>query len=161
MVAYENDAYSLLTLWHSQANVQAITHYTALVPTIQSETVQWSGGVPTGPNFTLVAGDALWITFPNLNVLDLGVANVAPLNLAAGVSVFSYTRFPSEYTAFRLLDQLGLANVNAVRMLDAETGQWVAAQVMSGSKAGTDFGIPKVAVLMLDLAHAVNNFTPQ
>ena len=86
--------------------------------------------------------------------------NSGPINLPAGASVLSYTRFPGGYTAYRLLNQLGLGTVRSVRMLDSESGRWVTAQVLNGRPVGTDFTIPSVAVLMLDLNGPVNNFTP-
>jgi len=89
------------------------------------------------------------------------VNNVGPINLPSGVSALSYTRFPGGYTAYRLLSQLGLGAARSVRMLDAESARWVAAQVQNGRPVGTDFTIPSVAVLMLELSAPVNNFTPQ
>ena len=160
LVANQRNAHTLLALWNSQAGVQEITRYSSLVPSVVSETAVWSNGAPTGPNFALTAGDFLWIKFNNARVLDLGLNNTGPINLPAGASVLSYTRFPSGYSAYQLLIQLGLA-ARAVRMLDSESSRWVAAQVQNGRPVGTDFLIPNVAVLMLDVSAPVNNFTPQ
>lgn len=55
MATYQQNAYALLTLWHAQAGVSEITLYTALVPNVTSQTVTWSGGAPSGPNFALTA----------------------------------------------------------------------------------------------------------
>ncbi|HET7625608.1 MAG TPA: hypothetical protein VFM25_10115 [Verrucomicrobiae bacterium] len=161
MVSYQHDAYTLLKLWHAEAGVQEISHYSSLVPQVVSETAYWNGGAPGGQNFTLSAGSFLWIKFDNSRVLDLGINNAGPLNLAAGINVFSYAGFPGSYSAFRLLDQLGVGNVRAVRMLDSASGRWVVAEVQNGRPIGDDFAIPNVAVLMLDMQNPVNNFTPQ
>jgi beta propeller repeat protein len=161
MASYQHDAYSLLSLWNAQAGVQDITHYTSLVPQVISETVTWSNGAPSGPNFTLQPGTFLWMGFATPQVVDLGTNNVGPVNLAAGVNVLSYAAFPSQYTAFQLLNQLGLANARAVRMLDSASGRWEVAEVASGQPVGSDFVIPRVAVVMLDLASPVNSFKPQ
>ena len=158
---YFADAFSLLTAWHAQAGVQEITSYSALVPQIVSATAYWTNGAPTGQNFTLNAGSFLWVKFANTRVLDLGVSPPGPLNLPSGVSVFSYAGFPSAYTAFQLLNQLGVNNSRAVRMLDAEAGLWRVAEIQNGRPVGDDFAIPSVAVLMIDLANPVNPFTPQ
>ena len=98
------------------------------------------------------------------------------MDLAAGANVLSYAGFPSQYSAFQLLNQLGLANARAVgnqvdfivaanaravRMLDSESGQWVVAEVIDSRLAGSDFQIPRVAVLMLDLVNPINSFMPQ
>jgi hypothetical protein len=159
LVANQPSAHGLLSLWHAQAGVDEITHYSSLVPTVVSQTAYWTNGAPAGPNFALTPGSFLWMKFNNARVLDLGLNATGPLNLPAGASVLSYTRFPSGYTAFQLLYQLGPA-ARGVRMLDAESGRWVAAQIQNGRPVGTDFAIPPVAVLMLDLATPVNNFIP-
>ncbi len=91
----------------------------------------------------------------------MGVNAAGPLNLPAGASAFSYAGFPSAYSAFQLLNQLGVNNTRAVRMLDSQSGQWVVAEIQNGHPVGTDFIIPHVAVLVLDLANPVNNFMPQ
>lgn len=160
MAANQQNAHTLLTLWQAQAGVQEITRYTSLVPSVVSESAYWTNGAPAGPNFVLTPGSFLWVKFANARVLDLGGNHPSPINLPAGVSVLSYPRFPSGYTAFRLLNQLGLGTVRGVRMLDSESGRWVAAEVQNGRPVGTDFTIPNVAVLMLDLTGPVNNFTP-
>ena len=161
MVSYQQNAYELLTLWNAQAGVQSITHYTALVPSVTSETVTWVAGAPSGPNFTLTAGSFLWIKFADQRVLDLGLNSVGPINLAAGANVISYAGFPSQYSAFKLLNQVGVANARAVRMLDPQLGRWVVAEIQNGRPVGVDFAIPGVAVLMLDVVSSVNNFQPQ
>jgi hypothetical protein len=122
--------------------------------------VSWSNGVPVGPNFVLTAGSFLWIQFDSRRVLDLGPAGAGVVNLSAGVNVFSFTQFPSQYSAYQLLTQLGANNARAVRMLDSESGRWVAASFGNGRLVGNDFTIPKVAVLMLDMANPVLNFRP-
>jgi hypothetical protein len=160
MAANLQNAHALLTLWHAQAGVVELTRYSSLVPSVVSETAYWTNGAPAGPNFPLVAGSFLWVKFGNVRVLDLGVNSTGPVNLPAGASVLSYARFPGGYTAYRLLSQLGLGTARGVRMLDSASGRWVAAQVQNGRPVGTDFAIPHVAVLLLDLTVPVNNFTP-
>ncbi len=161
MATYQQNAYALLTLWHAQAGVQEITHYTALVPTVTSETVTWNGSAPSGPNFALTPGSFLWVKFADSRVLDLGVNPTGPVNLAAGANVLSYAEFPSQYSAYKMLNQLGTANARAVRMLDSQSGRWLVAEIQNGRPIGVDFTVPRVAVVMLDLANAVNNFQPQ
>ncbi len=161
MSGYFHDAFTLLTQWHAQAGVQQVSFYSSLVPQVVSQTAYWNNGTPAGQNFSLVAGSFLWIKFDTSRVLDLGVNATGPLNLPAGASAFSYVGFPSGYTAYQLLNQLGVSNARAVRMLDAESGRWLAAVIQNSHPAGDDFVIPPVAVLMLDMANPVNNFIPQ
>jgi beta propeller repeat protein len=160
MVAYAHDAYGLLNLWGTNG-VTEITAYTSLVPQVVSQTVTWSNGVPSGPNFNLVSGSFLWMRFDSRRVLDLGGNNNAALNLAAGANVFGYTRFPDAYSAYQLLRQLGLNNSPSVRMLDAESGRWLVAETQNGALVGEDFPIPNVAVLMVNLLDPVSQFMPQ
>jgi len=82
--------------------------------------------------------DSFWIE----RCAGLGVNSAASLNLPAGPSVFSYTGFPSQYSAYRFVQQLGLSEVHAVRMLDSQSGRWVVASVLNGQVLGDDFPIP-------------------
>ena len=159
MANYLQNAYGLLAAWQTQG-VHEVTRFTALVPDVASQTANWNSGQPTGPNFNLVPGTFLWVKFDDRRVLDLGINSAGDLDLAPGINAFSYTRFPNSYSAYQLLRRLGLNNVFAVRMLDSESGKWSVAQVVNNRLVGQDFAIPGVAVLMLDMANAVNNFTP-
>jgi beta propeller repeat protein len=160
MAAFQTNAFNLLTLWQAQAGIVEITHYKTLTPSIASEKAEWVNGAPSGSNFALTAGDFLWIRFGSSDVLDLGVNSAASVNLPAGPSVFSYTGFPSQYSAYQFVQQLGLSEVHAVRMLDSQSGRWVVASVLNGQVLGDDFPIPGVAVLMVDLVNQVNGFKP-
>jgi len=160
MVAYAHDAYGLLYAWGTNG-VQEITEYTSLVPQVSSQTASLANGAPAGVNFSLVSGSFLWVKFNQQQVLDLGVNNNLPVNLAAGANVFGYAGFPDAYSAFQLLRQLGLGNALAVRMLDSQSGQWRVALVQNGGLVGDDFPIPNVAVLMVSLTSPVNQFLPQ
>ena len=160
MVAYAHNAYGLLNAWQSNG-VQELTLYTALTPAVTSQTASLTNTTPSGINFSLVSGTFLWVKFDSRRVLDLGVNNSAPINLASGANVFGYTRFPNAYSAYQLMNQLGLGNARAVRMLDSESGRWSVAEVRNGVLVGPDFRIPNVAVLMVDVASPVNQFSPQ
>jgi hypothetical protein len=160
MMTYAQNAYGLLSRWGSNG-VQAVTEYTALAPQVVAQTAYLTNGVPAGVNFSLVPGSFLWVQFNSRQVLDLGLNNSSPLNLATGANVFGYTAFPDGYTAYQLLQQLGLSNALAVRMLDAESGRWRVAEIQNGGVVGDNFPIPNVAVLMVSLAHPVNQFVPQ
>jgi beta propeller repeat protein len=160
MTAYAQNAYGLLSDWGSNG-VQSITEYTSLTPSVTSQTAFLTNGAPVGPNFSLVPGSFLWMQFNSLQVLDLGVNTSTAISLAAGANVFSYTGFPDAYSAFTLLQQIGLNNAQSVRMLDAESGRWRVAEVQGGSVVGDNFPIPATAVLMVNVTNTVNQFTPQ
>ncbi len=160
MVSYVQNAFGLLTSWASNG-VTEITVYTALSPTVASQTAKLVNGTPTGANFSLTAGGFLWVQFGGRQVLDLGADPGAPVNLVAGDNVVSYTRFPNGYDAYQLLRQLGLGNAPVVRMLDAGNGRWRVAEAPGGVLAGDNFPIPNVAVLLINLANPVNQFLPQ
>ena len=159
MVAYAQDAYRLLADWGSNG-VQSITEYTSLTPTVASQTAYLTNGAPAGANFALVPGSFLWIKFNSRQVLDLGVNNQTTINLAAGANVIAFTGFPDGYTAYTLLRQVGLNNVLAVRLLDAEAGRWRVAETQAGGMIGDNFPIPSTAVLLISVTQAVTGFMP-
>jgi hypothetical protein len=160
MMSYAQNAFGLLNIWGT-SGVQSITEYTSLVPAITSQTASLSNGIPAGVNFNLTPGSYLWVKFNSGQVLDLGLNNNSPVNLATGANVFGYTGFPDDYSAYQLLRQIGLNNALSVRMLDSESGRWRTAEVQSGGLIGEDFAIPNVAVLMVNMTNAVSQFTPQ
>jgi len=161
MVTYQTDAFTLLTQWNAQAKVQEITHYTALVPSVTSETAYWTNGAASGTNFKLTAGSFLWVKFGGQGILDLGSGTTNSINLTAGANVLSYAGFPSQYSAYKLLNQLGSSAGRAVRMLDSQSGRWLIAEFQNGKPIGIDFTIPRVAVVVIDMTQPVNNFQPQ
>lgn len=152
--------FSLLQLWHQQAGVVELKRFTSLVPTPVSETAYWNNGSPAGLDFALTPGTFLWVRFPEARVVDLGINPATPMQLSAGMNIVTYDKFPGNYSAYRLLRQLGAAHARGVRMLDAENGRWAVAEMRGGTPLGEDFRIPKVAVLLLELASPVNNFQP-
>ncbi len=156
-----SNAFTLLSMWHSAANVDEITVYTSLLPQVEIKRVRWVNGSPSGDNFNLVPGSWLWLRFDTKAVLDLGANNANAINLSAGVNGLSYAGFPNNYSAYKLIRQLGLQNARAVRMLNSESGQWLVAQVHNNSIIGNDFAIPNAAVLLIDMANPVSNFKPQ
>jgi beta propeller repeat protein len=160
LVSYAQTAFGLLSLWASNG-VQSITEYTSLVPQVATQTAFWTNGTAGGQNFSLVPGGFLWIQFNTNQVLDLGINNNSSINLAAGANVFSYTGFPDAYNAFTLLRQLGANNVLSVRMLDSASGRWRVALSQNGKPVGDNFPIQNTAVLMVNMANAINQFHPQ
>lgn len=154
------DAFTLLRLWHEQAHVNSISRIISLTGSPVTETAYWEDSAPHGTNFMLESGTFLWVKFSTENILDLGQSECGPLELATGPNVFSYWCYPDSLTAYRLISDLGINRVNAVRMLDSSTGRWHVAAVVDGTIRGENFGIPRVAVLMIDMKEAVSNWQP-
>ena len=92
--------------------------------------------------------------------MDLGRDACDPIDLHAGVNAFSYSCFPDRYSAYRLLRELGLSNVKAIRALDAESGRWSVASVSHGAPVGADFEIPRVAAVFIDMNAPVSQWQP-
>ncbi len=160
MVGLQGDAFSLLERWHAEAGVTEITRYTALLPEPVAETAIWGSGGPVGVNFGLQPGSFLWVGFDRGQILDLGAGACGRMDLQAGINVVGYTCFPQDYTAYRLIRELGTDRVTAVRVLEAATGRWRAASVHNGQLVGEDFPVPRVAVVMLDMAQDVTAWQP-
>ena len=161
LAAYQKNAFNLLALWNAQASVQEVVHYSSLVPNLVSESARWVNGQAQGSNFALTPGSSVWVRFNDRRVLDLGIDTTSALNLQVGVNVINGTAFPSRYSAYQLMRQLGLSNVLGVRMLDANAGRWVVAAMENGHLVGEDFRIPNVAVVLVDLSASVNQFRPE
>lgn len=171
MASYQQTAFGVLRNWNTQAGVTEVTRFTSLIPNVTSETARIQGGSPAGTDFPLVPGTFLWVKFDGRRLLDLGVNPTGAFDLPAGVSVLSHTRFPNGYSAFRLLEQMGLDRARAVRMLDPETGRWLVAEVRTRASAdgttraptaiGQDFRIPNVAVLFVELSSNLNQWKPE
>jgi beta propeller repeat protein len=161
MVSRQKDAFTLLSTWNVQAGVSGIIRYRSLVPFPVIETAVWDNGGPVGSNFDLEEGSFLWVVFDRAKILHLGVdGECDALDLASGVNVFSYRCFPDRYTAYGLLRELGKDAVRAVRMLDSETGKWLAAAVEDGKIVGEDFQIPRIAVMMMDMKVPASSWIP-
>jgi beta propeller repeat protein len=160
MVAYQQDAFTLLSVWNRDGSVSEVTRYVTLGPNPVTETATWNGSAAVGDNFPLQAGDFLWIRFRARNVLDLGGGGKDPVDLVAGSNILSACFFPDKYTSYRLVESLGVANVNTAHILDSASGKWQATSVVNGNIIGDNFPIPRVAVVMLDLKNPVTNWIP-
>lgn len=162
MASFQKDAYTLLALWNEQAGISSITRYTSLLETVEpvAERVIWEGGHPVGNNFTLEPGRFLWVKFDTTKILDLGTGECDFISLAAGTNVFSYSCIPDHYSAYKLIRELGTTNINALRVLDSDTGRWKVASVINDRIVGEDFDIPSIAVLMLDMNAPVGLWKP-
>ncbi|MFN3202442.1 MAG: hypothetical protein ACE366_28850 [Bradymonadia bacterium] len=160
LIARASTAHELLALWQAEAGVTALTRYTTLLPSPAAEEVRWENGAPVGDDFNLEAGSFLWVEFADGRVVDLIDDPCNAPSLSAGVNAFGFACFPDDYSAWQLVRELGAANVNAVRMLDSATGRWVSSAVVGGQLAGDDFAIPRVAVVMLDMAAPVAEWNP-
>ena len=160
MVTLQGDAFTLLELWNRQAGVMEIRRYTALVPSPVAEAAIWTGAA-SGTNFALEAGTFLWVEFDDTRILDLGRTGCDPVDLPVGISALGLTCFPDGFTAYQAIDDLGAGNVNALRVLDAKSGRWsVASLLATGEPLGENFAIPRVGVLLLDMAAPVSQWQP-
>jgi beta propeller repeat protein len=159
LVGKYGNAYALLQAWNAEAGVVALTRFKSFAP-LATDVATISGGTPGGTNFTLNAGEFVWVRFNDNRLLDLGDAGNGPLNLPAGTSAFTRTQLPVNYTGYALARSLGLANLRGLRVLDAEAGQWRTLAVDNGAIIGPDFKVPTVAVVIVDLNTAINGWAP-
>ena len=161
LAANQHDARTLLSRWNTQAGVTEITRFVSLTPTVSFETARWVNGQFGGANFALEAGSFLWVKFDTNQVIDLGVTGRGFAALIAGVNAISYTAYPNDYTAYKMARQLGVNKVRAVRILESESGRWLVAEVRNGRLIGSDFAIPRAAVVFVDMDSPVAQWRPE
>lgn len=160
MVTAFGDAYTLLERWQTDVGVVEVARATSFAPVVAFETATWSGSAASGPNFALEAGTFLNARFPCDHILDLGFDTVEAIDLGVGSNVLGFSDFPDGYSAFALIRELGPSVVQGVRMLDGASGRWRLAGVDGGALRGENFDIPRTAVLILNVASPVTDWTP-
>ncbi len=153
-------AFGLLAAWKEAANVESITRYESIAVPPVTETAAWQADAATGDDFAITAGEFLWIRFDQARMLELGEADAAPVDLAAGKNVLSYSAFPVGYSAYDFINAVGAANIGALRMLDPLAGVWRAVEIKEGAPVGSNFAIPRVTALLVDMKNAVNDWQP-
>jgi hypothetical protein len=162
MAAAYPDAFSLLTDWQAEVGGVTLRQFTALTPAVVAVEATWDGASASGDNFALQAGDFLWVEFPQRRVLDLGDRVMTAIDLQSGLNVVSYDHFPLDYTAYRMVQDMGVARTVALRMLDAANGQWRSIEVDgTGELVGPDFAVPPVAVLLVELTEPLAGWSPR
>lgn len=157
------DAFSILEDWHASVGVSNVSRFTQLAPELVREEATWneSSGTPAGTNFPLAAGEFLWVRFADSVALELGETDSTAIALQSGTNVVSYTGFPSEYSAYEMVESLGVDNIGAVRMLDARAGLWQAVVVDDGRVVGPNFRIPTTSVLIIEMNQGVATWNPR
>jgi len=158
MAQTQKNAFNLIQLWNKKAGITAITTYTALIPTVETQTAQWQNGQPEGDNFTLAANSFVWVTFDQSFVLNLGNSDCKPITLYPGPNMMCYACFPDLFSSYQLIDMLGRAVVKSVRMPVASTGRWEVSIVEESQIYGPDFSIPGTAVLLIDVHEQIEIF---
>ena len=160
MVDYQKDAFTLLKCFNNQAKVRKIIQYNLKNNLINTKTAEIIDDKPDGDNFALIKGNFLWIKFDQNTILSLGIDNCNSIDLLPGANIISYSCFPKNFTANKLMTLIGLENVNAVRILDSKTGRWKVLTIIDGQIFGDNFYIPEVSVVMIDMKIAINDFQP-
>ncbi len=160
LAARYDSAFELLTDWQAAANVLSITRYESISTPPVTQTATWTEGAAAGDDFPIAAGQFLWIRFDQARLLELGAAEAAPVDLAAGKNVLCYSAFPVGYSAFDFIQDVGPANVGALRMLDPLAGVWRAIEVRDGAPVGSNFAIPRVTALLVDMKTPVADWQP-
>ncbi len=160
LAARYSTAFGLLSAWHEAAGVLSVTRYESIATPPVTQTATWQEGAAAGNNFAIAEGDFLWIRFDHARLLELGEADGAPVDLAAGKNVLSYSAFPIGYTAYDFLRDAGITNVGSVRMLDPLGGVWRSIEVKNGAAVGSNFAIPRVTALLVDMTAPVSGWQP-
>ena len=94
-------------------------------------------------------------------LVSIGTTMFTERSQLGDVNVLTSACIPDDYDAYRMISELGVSNVNSVRILDSQSGRWQVASV-NGSDVitGENFDIPSVAVILIDMSQAVNQWLP-
>jgi len=148
----QKEAWQLLSLWHQQAGVNEIQYFPSIFPMVEKQTAFWNNNQPSGDNFLLIPNTYVWIMFDQSFVLNLGNDFCEPVSLNDGLNMMSYGCFPDNFSSYQLIETIGQAKVNAVRMLNSDSGRWEVTVVDKNEQIrGADFKIPGAAVLLIDM----------
>jgi beta propeller repeat protein len=160
LVDHMPQASALLRLWQKEAGVVELVSYPQLVPELNTKKLTWDNGSINGEDFSLSVGDFIWVRFNDAHILDFADSQCKSVDFSLGINTLSSACFPDNYTAYQLLKGIGIARVNALRTLNAETGRWQVATVVNGRIVGEDFKIPRATVVLLDMAQSLNGWQP-
>ena len=105
-------------------------------------------------------GEFIWVRFEAPYLVDLGQGNCGAIQLESGVNLVSYVCFPDQYSSYDLIEELGSDALRAVRRLDPGTGEWLVSTFLAESAIGENFAIPRVSILILDMASEVESWNP-
>lgn len=159
LLNHKRSAGELLRSWNADAGVVEITRYNQFLPVVETDSVSWNGDV-VGADFLLQEGDFLWVKFSDTKILDFSLSSCASNSLSSGVNVLVGQCIPDGYTAYKLLENVGMDNVNAIRLLNSQTGRWQVAMVGDGNVVGENFSIPPMAVVLIDMKQDVTEWSP-
>ncbi|GAA5115396.1 hypothetical protein JIN84_20475 [Luteolibacter yonseiensis] len=153
-------AFQLLADWGTQGGISSVTTYESFSPLV-SKKATFDGTSASGEDFPITEGTFLWVEFDRSNMADLGAGGENTLDLYPGLNVFSHTGFPVDETAHGVVAGIGAANLKGLRYYDAFAGRWRAVEVAGdGSLVGSDFSIPRVATLLLEMKNPVSGWKP-
>jgi len=160
LVSGFSSAFQLLMEWGPQAGISSVTTYDSFSPLL-SRTATYAAGATSGQDFPLVAGGFLWVEFDQPNMADLGAGGEGTVALATGLNAFSHAGFPVDASAHRVIAGIGPEKLRGLRFYDAFAARWRAVEVTdAGELIGPDFGIPRVATLLLDMKQALPAWKP-
>ncbi len=121
------------------------------------QTTTFTGGVPSGPDFALRAGEGYLVQVNAPANLDLaGLAGPVETDLAAGINLVGFHQTPASFSAHDLLALIGDATVvRSVARLDPLSGRYQTAVRSDAGIAGPDFPISPGEGYLVSMRQAV------
>jgi len=136
--SYAN-AFSLLNAWKGQFNVKSILVFEPMTGEMLQADMDGSG-VTSGTNFTLTENMALMVYSDSSAEVDLGgMPECVSLNFNTGFNLISVPCVPDNYTAFMMIQSMGVDRTISIARYDNTTGRWDTAAVLGGEVVGKDF----------------------
>jgi beta propeller repeat protein len=133
------DAYSLLNAWKTQFNVRSILVFDP--GTGEMLQADWISGAASGSNFNLTENMALMVYSDNSAEVSLGdIPECVSLNFNTGFNLISVPCVPDNYTAFMMIQSMGVDRTISIARYDNISGRWDTAAVLGGTEVvGKDF----------------------
>ena len=116
-----------------------------------------------GGDFALVKGTALTLYAKNSGTLKLAESgDNATYTLLPGTNQIGLLAVPSGYSAYDMMDALGLDNVQSLRRFDGTTGAWQTVSVRATGNAlvGSNFDIQPGDGVVLTMKNRVDGWQP-
>ncbi|BCE03604.1 hypothetical protein [Marinicellulosiphila megalodicopiae] len=160
MLDVVSTASELLTKWNEQSSVTSIRRYNQLSPDVLMDEITVSNILDPESNYVLSEGDSLWVKFDDNYILNLANFACGTHNLTVGLNVLADHCFADDTTALDIVKNIGVDNLQQIRMFEKKTGKWVMMSVINNQPFGDNFKITNNSVLFINVINPVESWKP-